>query len=76
MKIKTKEVQRIHNLLNMNFDKVEDFDIAVKLKEIMNVLESKNEANITGWGSKGRSRSPPQLLLYRPIRRRTPEDAQ
>jgi hypothetical protein len=27
----------------MNFDKVEDFDIAVKLKEIMNVLESKNE---------------------------------
>lgn len=43
MKIKTKEVQRIYNLLNMNFDKVEDFDIAVKLKEIMNVLESKNE---------------------------------
>ena len=37
MKIKTKEVQRIYNLLNMNFDKVEDFDIAVKLKEIMNV---------------------------------------
>ena len=27
----------------MNLDKVEDFDIAVKLKEIMNVLESKNE---------------------------------
>ena len=43
MKIKTKEVQRIYNLLNMNSDKVEDFDIAVKLKEIMNVLESKNE---------------------------------
>ena len=43
MKIKTKEVQRIYNLLNMNLDKVEDFDIAVKLKEIMNVLESKNE---------------------------------
>ena len=36
---KTKEVQRIYNLLNMNFDKVQDFDIAVKLKEIMNVLE-------------------------------------
>ena len=32
MKIKTKEVQRIYNLLNMNFDKVQDFDIAVKLK--------------------------------------------
>lgn len=43
MKIKTKEIQRIYTLLNINLEKVEDFDIAVKLKEILNALEDKNE---------------------------------